>query len=129
MLPYTEKPVDLAYSGPLIPVRIGIPKWPSIETVGIIDTGAVCSMIHTDLVGQLGLIPAGTTRVSTLTVGVLECPQYRIRLEFPQGVYVDVVAATSTWQREDYKCIIGRDALKHGILMYNGLTNSFALVF
>lgn len=129
MLPYTEKAVNLAHSGALIPVRLGIPEEAPIEIVALIDTGAHKSLIHTDLVSQLSLIPAGKRWITTVTAEVFECPKYRVRLAFPQGVYVDVVAAASTWLGNDYRCIIGRDALKHGMLMYNGLTNSFALIF
>jgi len=120
---------NLALSGALIPVRLGVPERQPIQTLGMIDTGAGFTLIHTGLVNSLGLTPIGTTWLITVTQEAFECPEYRIRLQFPQGVYIDVTSAASTWQREDYWCIIGWNALKHGVLTYNGVTKSFTLVF
>jgi hypothetical protein len=51
---------------------------------------------------------------------------------FPSGIAVETLAAGAPWPVLDNRaveCNIGRDVLQHGLLIYNGLTNTFSLIF
>jgi hypothetical protein len=58
--------------------------------------------------------------------------QYRLRLLFPQGSAAEVVAIETLWpERNNHyiQCCIGRDVLRRSLLIYNGMTNMFSLIF
>jgi hypothetical protein len=124
-----QRRTDLEATGALIRLQLGMPEMPLIETMGMIDTGARRTLIHTAAVRALGLTPVSTTKITTGTLQSRECPQYRIRILFPQNVFVDVLATRATWPQQDFLCIIGRDTLKYGLFMYNGFTGTFSLSF
>ena len=129
MTSFIQRPVDLEATGAIIPLQLGVPKMQLINTFGMINTGAQCTLIHAAAVRMLGMTPVNTTKITTVTLQSHEYPQFRIRLRFPQRAFVDVLAIGATWPQQDFLCIIGCDTLKYGLFMYNGFTNTFSLVF
>ena len=72
----------------------------------------------------------GTTWIAGLVGEHAERQQYSVRLLFPQEIAVDVVAVEGSWPDTwNIHCFIGRDVLQHGLLIYNGMTNMFSLIF
>jgi hypothetical protein len=129
MSSFIQRPDDLETTGALIPLQLGIPKMQLINTFGMINTGARCTLIHAAAVRMLGMTPVNTTKITTVTLQLHEYQQYRIRLRFPHCASIDVLATGATWPHQDVLCIIGRDTLKYGLFMYNGFTNTFSLIF
>lgn len=103
---------------------------PSIEITALIDTGASSSAISTKVVQQLNLVTRGITNISTPSSSSHQTSMYDVAILFPNNVYVDavrVIEATLSFQNID--CLIGRDVLKHGVLIYTGYINQFTLSF
>jgi hypothetical protein len=48
---------------------------------------------------------------------------------FPNNVQVAATAIEAPLQGQHIQCLIGRDVLAHGVLVYIGYTNSFTLSF
>jgi hypothetical protein len=89
-------------------------------------------MIAAEIPQRLGLAPVSTTRIDDPTAQDIEVKQYHVQLQFPQGSYIDVLAVEAPVPRapEEYACCsIGRDVLKHALLIYNGMTNMYSLIF
>jgi len=131
---------DLEKDGPILEVYFLIPselekkyieeKIPIPEPVivkALIDTGASACAIKREIPERLGLKPTGVTNISTPS-STQECYQYFIRMVIPshqityQGVFIAAPMETG-----DVNCLIGRDVLKSGILIYIGYTNQFTL--
>jgi hypothetical protein len=158
MLPCTEKVANLARSGALIPMRLGVLEPSPIQALGMIDTGAGFILIHTDLVNSLGLTPTGTTRLITVTQEAFECPEYRIRL---QPIGKTKIRSGTSYEYEAWKyhiriafidfkrsfefiaveipniirprlriqCLFGLDILQHFIMTYDGLNDVHSLTY
>ena len=140
-----RRPNDLFRSGPCVEVKLWVPSYvnaelayqerpipPPIDAIATIDTGAHWSIIPIDAAARLGLTPLKTIKIMTPSHHRVECYQYRIRLLFSNGIDVDTLAVGAPWPVQDDQtivCSIGRDVLKHGLLIYNGLTNMFSLIF
>ena len=140
-----RRPNDLALSGPRVEVKLWVPGYVNaelayleqpipapIDAIAFIDTGATKTIIQEGIAERLGLTPTGVTSISTPISANHECYQYQIRLLFPQGIAADVLAVEVPWptRHERYvQCLIGRDILKHSLLIYNGFTNTFTLIF
>ena len=55
--------------------------------------------------------------------------QYSVRLIFPSNVIVEAIAIEAPLKGQHIQCLIGRDVLAHGILVYTGYINQFSLSF
>jgi predicted aspartyl protease len=126
---YNHTMERLAKHGAHISVRLSGLATPWVEVTALIDTGATVTLITSVLAEQLALTATGSGKISTVTQESVECPLYRVRLLFSEATVHDLTVYAAPWQRELYQCIIGRDVLKHGVLVYNGLTNTFSLNF
>lgn len=100
-----------------------------VQTLAMIDTGATGTVIREDIVQQLGLNPVGQTLINTPSSTNVPCYEYFTRLIFPNNVVVEAVVIAAPLQGQHIQCLIGRDILRHGVLIYTGYTNTFTLSF
>jgi hypothetical protein len=99
----------------------------------LIDTGADMSVIDNGLATQLKLTLIGfqllaSGAVSTLFPGSGFVPEYSARVEFPNGSGFDITALEVSLP-SGLQMLIGRDLLAKGLLIYDGLNNSFTMAF
>ena len=101
-----------------------IPK-PVIKTA-MIDTGASHCAIQENIPEQLGLEPIGTTKISTPSCKDKECYRYFMRMAIPSHklIYEGPFTAVPL-EGQGIGCLIGRDVLASGILIYIGYANQF----
>ncbi len=99
-----------------------------VKVKALIDTGASMCVIQENIPKKLGLEPVGAIKISTPSSKDYECYQYFMRMTIPshsltyQGVFI-----ASPLQGQEINCLIGRDLLSHGILIYIGNSNLFTL--
>ena len=94
----------------------------------MVDTGASNTIIQTGVAQQLGLQPVGTMSVNTPNA-TTTCPVYAVRLLLPKGVVAVATATEAPLQGQNINGLIGRDLLRHGLLVYLGTENQFTLSF
>lgn len=139
---FTTQLPNLQALGPLVDIRIwvGSPVEDAIKKAGgkipepvpakgMIDTGATGSVVQPALVQQLGLHPIGVVNISTPSSESVPCFQYSVRLIFPNNVIVEAVAIEAPLKGQQIQCLVGRDVLAHGVLVYTGYINQFTLSF
>ena len=139
---FTIAGTNLQGAGPVVEVRITVNR--EIETAlreageavptpmlvpAMIDTGASCTVLREGLAQDLGLQPTGTRTIHTASDTNVRCYEYLVRLLFPNDILfeTDVIEAPLKGQHVD--CLIGRDVLSNGILVYIGTDNLFTLSF
>ncbi len=139
---FTTQLPDLRAMGPLVDMRIGVgtPVEEALKKAGrevpepvaakaMIDTGATASVIQPALARQLDLQPVGIVSISTPSSERVPCLQYVVRLFFPNNVIVEALAIEAALKGQNIQCLIGRDVLAHGVLVYTGYINQFTLSF
>jgi predicted aspartyl protease len=98
---------------------------PVVKTA-LIDTGASHCAIQANITEQLKLEPVGTIKISTPSCKDKECYRYFLRMALPaynltyEGVFTAVPL-----EGQGIDCLIGRDLLANGILIYIGYANQF----
>ena len=95
----------------------------------MIDTGATGTVVQEDIIQQLGLNPTGVTLINTPSSTNVECYEYLVRLLFPNNVVVETTIIGVPLKGQHIQCLIGRDVLRHGVLIYVGYTDTFTLSF
>ena len=128
--------------GPVVEVRIGVgaeveklltndskPVPTAISAHAMIDTGATSTVIRDDIAQKLGLQPVGVTFINTPSSTNVRCYEYLVRLLFPDNVTVEATAISAPLQGQHIQCLVGRDILTRGVLIYIGYMNSFTLSF
>jgi predicted aspartyl protease len=95
----------------------------------MIDTGASGTVIQQGLASQIGLSPVGLTTIHTPSSTNVVCYKYIVRLLFPNNVTVEAVVIEAPLQGQHIQCLIGRDVLAHGVLIYIGYGDLFSLSF
>lgn len=95
----------------------------------MIDTGASGSVIQQGLPGKLGIQPVGVSYINTPSSTNVRCLEYLVRLVFPNNVVVETTIIKAPLQGQSIQCLIGRDVLAHGVLVYIGYGNLFSLSF
>lgn len=100
-----------------------------VAAKGMIDTGATGSVIQPSLAKQLGLQPVGAVHISTPSSANVLCYRYNVRLIFPNNVIVEAIAIEAPLAGQQIQCLVGRDVLAHGVLVYTGYINQFTLSF
>lgn len=100
-----------------------------LKTIALIDTGASVTVIQSGMAKQLGLNAVGVKLISTPSSTNIRCFEYEIMVMFPNNVLVAATAIEAPLQGQHIQCLIGRDVLAHGVLVYIGYTNSFTLSF
>jgi predicted aspartyl protease len=139
---FTSQLPNLQSIGPVVDVRVGVgtsvenalkkagsPIPPMVSAKGMIDTGATSSVIQPSIVQSLGLQPVGIANISTPSSANVPCNQYLIRVFFPNNVIAETIAIEAPMQGQQIQCLIGRDILSHGVLVYTGYMNQFTLSF
>jgi predicted aspartyl protease len=132
---------NLALDGPLVEVTFGLlrsaqlaltssdePLPTPIRATALIDTGASGSVVKASLLQPLGLHPVGTVTVNTPTSHDVSCPTFAVQMTLPNG-FVDVTVIEAPLDGQNIEALIGRDVLRHGLLIYQGITNQFTLSF
>ena len=99
------------------------------QALAMIDTGATGTVIREDIVNQLNLNPVGVTLINTPSSTNVQCYEYLMRILFPNNVIVETVVIAAPLQGQHIQCLIGRDVLHHGVLIYTGYTETFTLSF
>jgi predicted aspartyl protease len=139
---FTQRIPNLQQIGPVIEVIL-TPSVPFMQTMGItpsetkaikilamIDTGANGTVIRQGLAAALGINPVGTTLINTPSATNVSCHQFDVQLVFPNNVNIaSIVVTEAPLQGQHIQCLIGRDVLQHGVLIYTGYDNSFTLSF
>ncbi|MCX6272306.1 MAG: retroviral-like aspartic protease family protein [Bacteroidetes bacterium] len=139
---FTQRLPNLQQLGPVIEVML-TPSVLFLQTMGIspsatkaikvlamIDTGASGTVISQGFAASLGINPVGTTMINTPSSTHVSCYQFDIQLVFPNNVNIaSIVVTEAPLKGQHIQCLIGRDVLQHGVLIYTGYDNSFTLSF
>lgn len=140
---FTTQIPDLRHVGPICRVKIGLslPATEELkaqkkdiplpyEVTALIDTGASGTAINSEVVQNLSLISRGITQIATPSTKAHSCNVYDISLLLPNKVTIPLLQAVEApLEGQNIQCLIGRDVLSKGILIYNGYTNTFSLSF
>lgn len=100
--------------------------------MAMVDTGASGTVIAPAILAQLGLQPVGVTNMSTpSTTAPVQARLFNVDLTFlTNNVAVQgVVAIEAPLGGQHIQCLVGRDILQHGVLVYIGYINQFTLSF
>ncbi len=95
----------------------------------MIDTGASGNVIQDSIPSMLGLQPVGISFINTPSSMNVRCYEYLLRLVFPNNVVVEGTVIAAPLKGQQIQCLIGRDILAHGVLIYIGYTHTFSLSF
>lgn len=126
----------LASSGPTLPVTITHPRITqekfkqagkiieSINVTALIDTGASLTIITPDVVRKLGLVQTGVQKISSVQDEQVQ-PVYFGFVIFPWGVAKEIPVVSCPLK--GYKCLIGRDILRHWHFTYHGVDGSVVI--
>lgn len=139
---FTTQLPNLQALGPVVDMRvwIGTPVEEALKKSGdslpdpvlikgMIDTGATGTVIQPEIAKKLRLQPVGVVTISTPSSENVPCYQYIVRLIFPSNVIVEAIAVEAPLKGQHIQCLIGRDVLAHGVLVYTGYINQFSLSF
>lgn len=100
-----------------------------IPAVGMIDTGATASVMRQGFASRLGLSPVGVVHINTPTSTNVPCYEYLVRLDLPGNVVAETTVLEAPLLGQHIQCLVGRDVLAHGVLIYIGYENLFSLSF
>lgn len=140
---FTFSFADLVTSGPTLQILIG-PSRALVEAMGetgavaapiavtaMVDTGAQTTVLSPDVVAQLGIKAVGAVPMITpTTTRPVSCDQFHVNVYFSSDVVVEnVLAAQAPLIGHGFQCLIGRDVLRKGVLVYIGNENQFTLTF
>jgi predicted aspartyl protease len=139
---WTISSPNLRRLGPVIEVQVGMtsaeetaaravgdPVPAPLTVAALIDTGASHTVLQQNLAAQLGLKPVSSSAFRTASSASAVYHQYTIRLFFPHGVEIEVLAVEMPLQGQHIQCLLGRDVLADGVLVYLGQSNMFSLSF
>jgi len=102
----------------------------TVKLLAMVDTGATGTVISQGIAALLGINPIGTTMISTPSSTNVKCNQFDVQIVIPNNVrFQSIVITEAPLQGQHIQCLIGRNILQHGILIYNGHDNSFTLSF
>ncbi len=139
---FTQRIQNLDQVGPVIEViltaspayllanNIAPSETKGIKALAMVDTGASSTVISQGLAARLKINPVGTTQINTPSSTNVSCHQFDIRIIFPNNINIhSIIITEAPLQGQHIQCLIGRDVLKHGVLIYTGYDNSFTLSF
>jgi predicted aspartyl protease len=97
----------------------------------LIDTGAASTVITPETADLLRLRAVGVARIHTpTTVEPVLCRQFHLNIYFSRDFAIeDILAIEAPLTGQAVQCLIGRDVLSHGVLIYSGVENLFRLTF
>ena len=140
----TQHP-NLAQVGPIAEVLIaptqqlvqvlkaqGQPVPSPVKAIAMVDTGASGTVVTPSIVSALGIQPVGVATMSTpSTTAPVPSRLFNVDLTFVIGNVnvAGVVAMEAPLGGQHIQCLIGRDILQHGVLVYIGYINQFTISF
>jgi hypothetical protein len=95
----------------------------------MIDTGATASVVQQGILGPLGIQPVGISYINTPSSTNVPCHEYLVRLLLPNNLVFETTIIEAPLQGQHIQCLLGRDVLAQGVLVYIGYTNQFTLSF
>ena len=103
----------------------------TVSATALVDTGAYTTVLSPDIVAALGLKPVGAINMITPTsTAPVRCDQFNVNVHFSSEVVVEnILAAQAPLIDHGFQCLIGRDVLQKGMLVYIGNQNQFTLTF
>lgn len=120
--------VSDALQNVLISANQAVPQ--PIRATAMIDTGASRTVITPSIVQSLSIQPVGVAHMITpSTTTPVPCHEYDVRILFPSNVITPTIAIEASLIGQHIQCLIGRDILSRGVLIYIGYTNTFTLSF
>ncbi len=103
---------------------------PSIAVLALIDTGASTTAVSRKVVDRLKLVPRGTAKVYTSNKNSEIRNEFDVALEFDVDAYIPILRVLeANLQDHSIDCLIGRDVLQHGMLIYDGPKKQITLSF
>ena len=148
-MPHFTLPID--QKGPVLNAVVGVSQArftllssigqavPDPKVVrGLVDTGASCTCVDPQVLGELGIQPSGKTSMLTPSTGSAPVivDQYDVSLavyksydEVPCTISDLPVVESELRASQGFDVLIGRDFLSRCILHYNGATGIFTLAF
>lgn len=115
---------------------VGIPAPPVRRLIALVDTGAGRSQIDLDIVRTMGLARTGEVDVCTASTGDFPIPMdlYRVDLVSsgePPGLFVAGLEVIASPYLHGLRVgmLLGRDALEHCVLTYDGPKGRLALAY
>lgn len=131
---FTTTLPNLHQIGPIVEIQIVIPRDLAkvlkdkgetvpdpIKANALIDTGATNSCVNSDVIKGLNVSPIGISKICTASHANIDCNQYKLGFQFPSGFMVESPEVVeTTLEGQPIQCLIGRDILKLGVLIYSG---------
>ena len=103
---------------------------PAIMVSALIDTGASTTAISQKVIKKLRLVARGTAKVYTSNKDSEIRNEFDVALEFDTDAYIGILRVLdANLQDHSIDCLIGRDILERGILIYNGPEKKITLSF
>ena len=103
---------------------------PSIKGLALLDTGSNSTAISHKVIRKLKLVPRGMVEVYTSNKVSEIRKEYDISLAFDTRTHIPLVrvleASLKGWSID---CLIGRDVLRYGVLIYDGPRRRVKLTF
>lgn len=135
---FTTAVSNLHRIGPVIEVIISLPrdliqvlkqqngKIPSsIRAMAMIDTGATYCVVNPEIIRHLKLNPIDSIYANTTSSVNVKCFRYKAAINFPADFAVETSNIIEMpLKNQHIQCLIGRDVLKRGVLIYNGYTET-----
>jgi hypothetical protein len=133
----------LRVSGPTIELQIAVsralynslikrkePVPDPVKVLAMIDTGAQTTVVNSNIIKKLNLQPTSKVPVSSPLAHNVEVAQYTAAIILPKGVIIETTEMVEVpLEGASVHCLIGRDILRHGVFIYNGVyqTMSFTI--
>ena len=100
-----------------------------VSVSALIDTGAHTTVLNPETIAWLGIKPVGVAPIATpTTTAAVLCNRYHINVYFAEDVVVEnIFVIEAPMGGVPYHCLIGRDVLRLGTLLYEGPSNRYTL--
>jgi hypothetical protein len=102
---------------------------PAVRSLMLVDTGASGSAVDLEVIEKLGLQPTGAISIATPSHTHHDVLTYDIDLIIEQNQFhlADVPVFATGLNNQGIHGLIGRDVLRHMLLVYNGYSGHFTL--
>jgi predicted aspartyl protease len=133
---FTVQVPDLKVTGPVVEVELAPSALflqqfkpspiPTIKILAMIDTGASGTVIQSGQLAGLGIHPVGSVSINTPSHQNVLCNLYDVQFRLPNRVIFQTKVIEAPMSGQPIQMLIGRDVLRHGILVYLGENNQFS---